>query len=175
MVIRVDKCSTFGIKKSSTSSIHYLPKLLINQAVVPTVKMGKSVKYLGSSVGTAPTYKVRGREFESRSGRLFSGTFTFHLGRYFNFSMDNVDHMSEVLGIINNLMSKIDAIPCHPKNKLLLYHQFVLSKLSWHFSISDFSKTWIVENIDSLVSRYVPQWLELPISATLSSLLISKC
>ena len=31
-----------------------------------------------SSVGRAPTYKVRGREFESRSGRLFSRTFTFH-------------------------------------------------------------------------------------------------
>ena len=30
-----------------------------------------------SSVGRAPTYKVRGREFESRSGRLFSHTFTF--------------------------------------------------------------------------------------------------
>ena len=31
-----------------------------------------------SSVGRAPTYKVRGREFESRSGRLFSRTVTFH-------------------------------------------------------------------------------------------------
>ena len=31
-----------------------------------------------SSVGRAPTYKVRGREFESRSGQLFSRTFTFH-------------------------------------------------------------------------------------------------
>ena len=31
-----------------------------------------------SSVGRALTYKVRGREFESRSGRLFSRTFTFH-------------------------------------------------------------------------------------------------
>ena len=34
-----------------------------------------------SSVGRAPTYKVRGREFESRSGQLFSRTFTFK-GRY---------------------------------------------------------------------------------------------
>ena len=35
-----------------------------------------------SSVGRAPTYKVRGREFESRSGRLFSRTFTFHIYIY---------------------------------------------------------------------------------------------
>ena len=32
-----------------------------------------------SSVGRAPTYKFRGREVESRSGRLFSRTFTFHM------------------------------------------------------------------------------------------------
>ena len=31
-----------------------------------------------SSVGRALTYKVRGHQFESRSGRLFSCTFTFH-------------------------------------------------------------------------------------------------
>ena len=31
-----------------------------------------------SSVGRTPTYKARGHEFESRSGRLFSRTFTFH-------------------------------------------------------------------------------------------------
>ena len=31
-----------------------------------------------SSVSRAPTYKDRGREFESRSGWLFSRTFTFH-------------------------------------------------------------------------------------------------
>ena len=42
MIIRVDKCSTFGIKKSATS-IQYLPKLLINQAVVPSVEIGKSL------------------------------------------------------------------------------------------------------------------------------------
>ena len=141
MVNRGDKCSTFGVTKSSTSSTQYLPNLLINQVVVPTVEMGRSFKYFG---------------------------------RYFNFSMDNVDHMSEVLGLVNDLLSEIDAIPCHPKNKLLLYYRFVLSKLSWHFTISDLSKTWIVDNIDSPVSRYICQWLGLPLSATLSSLLISK-
>ena len=31
------------------------------------------------SVGRALTYNVRGREFESRSGRLYSRTFTFHI------------------------------------------------------------------------------------------------
>ena len=124
MIIRVDKCSAFGIRKSSTASIQYLPKLLINQFPVPTVAVGNSFKYLSP---------------------------------YFNFSMDNIDDMSEVLQLITGLMRKIDEIPCHPKNKLLLYHRFVLSKISWHFTIADLGKTWVSENIDNLVSKYIRQ------------------
>ena len=55
-----DKCSTFGIKKASTASVQYLPKLILNHDVLPTTAKGDSFKYLG---------------------------------RYFNFSMDNHDHM----------------------------------------------------------------------------------
>ena len=47
MIIRIDICSTFGIKKASTSSVQYLPKLILNHALVPTVEIGKSFKYLG--------------------------------------------------------------------------------------------------------------------------------
>ena len=82
MIIRVDKCLTFGLMKSSTSSTQYLPKRLINLSVVPTVEVGKSFRYLG---------------------------------RYFNFSMDNIVHKYEVLGLVSDLMGKIDKIPCHPK------------------------------------------------------------
>ena len=141
MIIRVDKCSTFGIRKSATASMQYLPKLFINQVTVPTVDIGKSFKYLG---------------------------------RFFNFSMDNFDHLSEVLQLVTDLMRKLDDIPCHPKNKLLIYHRFVLSKLSWHFTIADLDTTWVTENVDNLVSKYIRQWLELPISATHSTLVVSK-
>ena len=71
-------------------------------------------------------------------------------------------------------MSEIDKIPCHPKNKLLLYHRFILSKISWHFTIADVGKKWVAENIDNVAFKYIRQWLELPISATLSSLVLSK-
>ena len=71
-------------------------------------------------------------------------------------------------------MSKLDLIPCRPKNKLLLYHRFVLSKASWHFIIANLGKTWVAENLDNLVSSYVRQWLDLPISATLSTLVLPK-
>ena len=71
-------------------------------------------------------------------------------------------------------MNQIDFLHCHPKNKLLLYHRFVLSKVSWHFTIANLGKTWVVENLDNLVSSYVRRWLDLPISATLSTLALPK-
>ena len=47
MFIRVEKCSTFGIKKTTTKSAQFLPKLLINSVLIPTVKVGESFQYLG--------------------------------------------------------------------------------------------------------------------------------
>ena len=141
MILRVDKCSTFGIRKASSSSIQFLPKLTINNSVVPPVEIDSSFRYLG---------------------------------RYFNFTMNNHQHMSDLLDTTNTLMSKINDLSCHPKNKLFLYHRLLLSKISWNLTIADISKTWIIENLDSIVLKYIRQWLELPISATLSSLIIKR-
>ena len=46
MIIRVDKCSTFGIQKLCTKSVQYLPKLLINGVLIPCVEIGESFRYL---------------------------------------------------------------------------------------------------------------------------------
>ena len=47
MIIRVDKCAVFGIKKFSTSSLQFQTRLLTNPEVIPPVKQGESFKYLG--------------------------------------------------------------------------------------------------------------------------------
>ena len=47
MIIRVDKCSTFGIKKAYTKSVQYFPKLIINNSLIPVIEIGKSFCYLG--------------------------------------------------------------------------------------------------------------------------------
>ena len=139
MTIRVDKCTTFGIKKFSTRSLQFQPSLLINHAPVPTVKQGESFRYLG---------------------------------RYFDFTMSSQIHKNKLSSLFTELLKEIDSLPLHPKNKLLLYSRFVLSKVSWHFTVADLSKTWVTENLDNLVSKYIRQWLDLPVSATLSSSLI---
>lgn len=47
LIIRVDKCSTFGIKKSQTSSIQYEPYVIANNKRIPTIENGKTFTYLG--------------------------------------------------------------------------------------------------------------------------------
>ena len=47
MIIWVDKCSTLGIKKTLTKSVQYLPKLLINNQLIPKISIGEAFQYLG--------------------------------------------------------------------------------------------------------------------------------
>ena len=83
--------------------------------------------------------------------------------------MSHDNHKTDLITLVNELMTDIDSKPLHSKNKLLLYNRYVLSKLSWHFTVATFSKTWITENIDSVVNKYIRKWLEVPISGTLST------
>ena len=133
MLIRVDKCITFGIKKFSTSSLQFQPKLFINTKIVPPVENGESFKYLG---------------------------------RFFNFDMDNKDHKEIIKSYLQTMLKTVDSLYIHPNIKLLLYHRNILSKISWHFAVTDLGKKWISENLDNIVSKYIREWFELPISAT---------
>ena len=59
-------------------------------------------------------------------------------------------------------MKDIDLKPLHSKNKIIVYSRYVLSKLSWHLTIADLSKTWISENLDPIVNQHVRKLLEIP-------------
>ena len=141
MIIRVDKCSTFGIKKTLTKSVQYLPKLLINNQLIPKTSIGEAFQYLG---------------------------------RYFSFNMSDEQHKSELISHVEELMADIDSKPIHPKNNTLLYSRYLLSKLSWHFTVSSLGKTWVIENIDSKVNSYIRKWLDIPISGTLSTVFLTR-
>ena len=66
-------------------------------------------------------------------------------------------------------MSDIDKTPLHPRNKLLLYNRYVLSKVSWNLTIANQTKTWVIESIDSVVNKYIRKWLEIPVSEIYNS------
>ena len=72
------------------------------------------------------------------------------------------------------MLKQIDSLRILPKNRLLSYHRYILSKLSWHLTVADLFKTWIIENFDHVVIRFIRQWLDLPISATLSGISLPR-
>ena len=82
--------------------------------------------------------------------------------------------MSDLIDVTNHLLRKINDFPFHPKNKLFLYHRSVLSKISWNLTIADINQIWIVQNLENIVSKCIRQWPGLPISATLSSLVLNR-
>ncbi|CAB4034966.1 Retrovirus-related Pol poly from type-1 retrotransposable element R2 [Paramuricea clavata] len=88
--------------------------------------------------------------------------------------MSDEEHKSELLDVFNDIKNKINELPLHPKNKILLYSRYLLSKISWDFTVSDISKTWICETLDNIATKYIRKWLELPVSATLSNVLLPQ-
>ena len=68
----------------------------------------------------------------------------------------------------------IDNLPLHPKNKLKLHQQWTLSKVTWHLTVTKISNTWMKNNIDKIVSRYIRLWLEIPVNGTLNIVTQSK-
>ena len=90
------------------------------------------------------------------------------------YNMTNEKHKSKLISLIDELMAEIDLKPLHPKNKILLYSRYVLLKQSWHFTVATISKTWVVENIDSPVNKYISQIHSVSNSSTQCPKNISK-
>ena len=91
--------------------------------------------------------------------------------------MDNEKHKEHLESCLLVMMKLIDSLRILPKSRLLLYQRYVLSNLSWHLTVADLSKIWVIKNLSNVVVRFVRQWLDLPISATLGGISLprNKC
>ena len=141
MTIRVDKCKTFGIKKTVTRSVQFKTKMFLVREQVPTVDMDKSFKYLG---------------------------------RWYDFEMDNAEHIPNIIQPTIVILVKIDSLPLASWDKILLYSRYLHVKLSWDLTVADIDKIWIVNNIDNICRQFIRRWLEIPPSGTLNLILLSR-
>ena len=81
--------------------------------------------------------------------------------------MTNKDHKDILLSKTNKLLNTIDKLPLHPKNKILLYQRYVLSKIGWHLTVADLPITWVKQNLDNIAAKFIRLWLEIPIAGIL--------
>ena len=107
------------------------------------------------------------------NGVIVNGVIVY-LGRYFDFNMTNNDHKEILISKTNELLDTIDKLPLHPKNKIMLYQRYVLSKISWHLTIADLPITWVKQNLDTIASKFIHTWLEIPVAGTLNIIRQSK-
>ena len=64
-----------------------------------------------------------------------------YLRRHFDYSMSNQAHKDNLCYTVDELLEDIDSLPLHLRNKLLIYHRYLLSKISWDLTIADMSMT----------------------------------
>ena len=87
--------------------------------------------------------------------------------------MDNAEHKTNIIQLTNDILMKIDSLPLHPRNKILLYSRYLHAKLSWDLTVADIDKTWIVNNIDNIGRQFITR-LEIPPFGTLDLVLLSR-
>ena len=88
--------------------------------------------------------------------------------------MDNAEHKANIIQLTNDILMKIDSLPLHPRNKILLYSRYLHAKLSLDLTVADIDKTWIVNNIDNICRQFIRRWLEIPPSGTFDLILLSR-
>ena len=68
-------------------------------------------------------------------------------------SVDKVK--SELISDFNSYIDTINRLPLYPKNKLNIITKYVYGKVRQRFSIFKLGKTWVKQNFDSIVKKYV--------------------
>ena len=64
----------------------------------------------------------------------------------------------------------IDKLPLTPLNKISIVQVYVFNKIRWRFSIYDLTETWVDENIDKIILKFVRKWCQLPVCANVQHL-----
>jgi hypothetical protein len=61
---------------------------------------------------------------------------------------------------LSSYLDKVDKLPLHPKNKLLIINKFVYNKLRWRLSVYHLSESLATKSLDAgKVIHYVKRWL----------------
>ena len=82
-----------------------------------------------------------------------------------------IDNIKDQLIVDNTFyITTIDKLPITSLSKISIIQQYVYSKYRWIFSIYELSETWVAENVDNIIKKYVRKWFQLPISANIANL-----
>ena len=93
-----------------------------------------------------------------------------YLGKCFDFKMDHSKVKLNLKERLSNMLNITTDLKIKPQQKLKILRLFIPSQLSFDLRIYNISYTWIVENLDSLITNSIRDWLEFPISTCISEI-----
>ena len=88
--------------------------------------------------------------------------------------MDCSNIKVEILDEPQAYLKKIDILPINPFYKIRVVQRYVYSKFCWRFSVYPLTISWVRSHMDSLISKCVRKWLQIPISGNISHLKFPK-
>ena len=105
---------------------------------------------------------------------LKDGEEFIYLGKVYNYEMGTETEKDNLTTELKKYLEKIDLLPLHSKFKIEIVQSYVYSKFRWRFTIYPLTETWISNNIDNNINRYVRKWLQIPISGNITHLRLPK-
>jgi Reverse transcriptase (RNA-dependent DNA polymerase)/zinc-binding in reverse transcriptase len=95
-----------------------------------------------------------------------------YLGRNFNFESKSHAMQKQVADKLSNMLLVTARLKISVQLKLRIFSQYIQSQMISDLKIYDFTPTWVEQTLDSMCIKYIRDWLELPISACVSEVLI---
>ena len=127
-------------------------------------------KFASRVVQYPPIIKISGQLVPP----IEDGESFIYLGKQFNFKMDCSNIKVEILDELQAYLKKIDILPINPFYKIRVVQRYVYSKFCWRFSVYPLTISWVRSHMDSLISKYIRKWLQIPISGNISHLKFPK-
>jgi len=137
LIIRPDKCFAYGASKVNGRYQQIVPRLYVNNTLIPPVAIGDHMTYLG------------------------------HI---FSFSDDNSAAKREIQQCIGGHIEKTKQLHVTPTLQLHALNLLMRAELTHLFRQYSVGVTWVIQQLDNIVSEHARRLLELPPCATMHHL-----
>ena len=95
-----------------------------------------------------------------------------YLGKTFEFDTSLNSVKTQLQEKLTKMLTITDKLKISVQLKMRIFSQYIQAQMLFELKIYDLTPTWVEQTLDSLCSKFIREWLELPISACLNEVLI---
>ena len=113
-----------------------------------------------------PKLYIEGMQIPSvKTGASFK-----YLGKLFSFSLDNLEIKEQLITKLNSLVEKISNLKISIQTKLKIVRHYIPSQLNFELRLYSLSHTWIINELDSIITKKIQTWLQYPINTCVAEI-----